>query len=79
MPKIPPIFVKGKIKLLWSGEVAVHEVSSCRIADRHHGEGGDEEEGYDTQRTVVEKFHPKVAYLHIGTLLGIHYHTLLTL
>ena len=22
MPKIPPIFVKGKIKLLWSGEVA---------------------------------------------------------
>ena len=60
-------------------KVAVHEVSSCRIADRHHGEGGDEEEGNDTQRTVVEKLHPKVAYLHFSTLLGIHYHTLLTL
>ena len=22
MPKIPPIFVKGKINMLWSGEVA---------------------------------------------------------
>ena len=49
------------------------------FTDRHHGEGGDKEEGDDTQRTVVEELHPQVADLHVGCLTGIHHHAFLTL
>ena len=59
--------------------ITVDEVGTSGITDRHHGESGDEEEGDDAQGTVVEELHPEVADLHVGSLAGIHHHTLLTL
>ena len=59
--------------------VAIDEVCASGVADRHHGKGGDEEEGNDAQRTVVEELHPQVADLHVGALLSTHHHFLLTL
>ena len=59
--------------------VAIDEVSTSGITNRHHSEGCDEEESDDAQRTVVEELHPKVADLHVGSLTGIHHDALLTL
>ena len=59
--------------------VAIDEISSCSIAYRHHGESSDEEEGYHTKWTVVEKFHPEVTDFHVGAFLSIHDHLLLAL
>ena len=39
--------------------VAIDEVSTSGITNRHHSEGCDEEESDDAQWTVVEKLHPK--------------------
>ena len=59
--------------------IAVDKIGSGGVADRHHGEGCDKEEGYNAQGTVVKEFHPQVANLYVGCLALIHYHTLLTL
>ena len=60
-------------------QVAVDEISTGSITNRHHCKGGDEEEGENAQGAVTHELHPQVAHLHGLSGGSIHHHALLTL
>ncbi len=58
--------------ILFGVDVVDHVVGAGGVAYGHHGEGRDEEEGYDSERSVVDELHPQVGDLDIGGFGAIH-------